>query len=110
MVFSINIGLSGLTNPKAQDKANKNYALFIGDIVIVSDKRGATLVTTDKKKSKNVSIFLKDESEDESEEDVTAKQLLGRGARSTLYQEKTRVRLPLIICIFFYQVFCVARD
>jgi len=90
MVFSINIGLSGLTNPKAQDKANKNYALFIGDIVIVSDKRGATLVTTDKKKSKNVSIFLKDESEDESEEDVTAKQLLGRGARSTLYQEKTR--------------------
>jgi nucleosome binding factor SPN SPT16 subunit len=36
MVFQVSIGLSGLTNPDAKEDEGKNYALFIGDTVIVN--------------------------------------------------------------------------
>ena len=37
MVFNINLGFSGLTNAAAVDEADKNYALFIGDTVVVQE-------------------------------------------------------------------------
>lgn len=37
MVFNVNVGLSGLTNPDASDKEGKTYALFIGDTVMVNE-------------------------------------------------------------------------
>ena len=37
MVFNVNIGLAGLTNPQAEDTAGKNYSLFIGDTVLVAE-------------------------------------------------------------------------
>lgn len=59
MVFNINIGLSKLTNPEATNADQKTYSLFIGDTVIVNDGEPATVLTKDKKRAKNISIFLK---------------------------------------------------
>ena len=37
MVFNVNAGFSGLVNENAEDSENKNYALFIGDTVLVNE-------------------------------------------------------------------------
>lgn len=37
MVFNINAGFSGLVNDIAEDSEGKNYALFIGDTVLVNE-------------------------------------------------------------------------
>jgi len=58
MVFNINIGLANLTNPDGAEDAAKNYALFVGDMVAVGEGPAA-LITKDKKKARNISIFLK---------------------------------------------------
>ncbi|CAK8695989.1 unnamed protein product [Clavelina lepadiformis] len=89
MVFNINIGLSGLVNSSGDTNKDKNYALFVGDMVVVTEG-AALLLTKDKKKARNISIFLKDDSEEESEEDESANEILGRGARGALLKEKTR--------------------
>ena len=94
-----------MVNPEAKDKDAKNYALFLGDTVVVggsadgsSDEdaasKGATLLTpTVKKKVKHIGIFLKDEDEDEEEEDKTEDkkpEVLGRGKRSAVLDSRTR--------------------
>lgn len=95
MVFNINLGLTGLTNKDAADDKGKNVALFIGDTVLVNDKEtAATLLTTSKKRIKNIAIFLKDA--DESEEEKENKNTLpdpesfGRGKRSAVLEQKLR--------------------
>lgn len=95
-VFNVNVGFAGLTNKEASDKEGKNYALFIGDTVVVSDGQPATILTPLKKKINHVGIFLKDE-EDEDEEEESGKedgdkqeQLLGRGRRTTVLDSKLR--------------------
>ncbi|XP_077975162.1 FACT complex subunit SPT16-like [Styela clava] len=90
MVFNINIGISNLVNDEAKEDSEKKYALFIGDTVVVNDGAPATNLTKDKKRAKNISIFLKDESEEESEEEQQPAELLGRGARNAVLKEKTR--------------------
>ena len=37
MVFNVNAGFSGLVNENAEDSENKNYALFVGDTVLVNE-------------------------------------------------------------------------
>ncbi|KAJ7365044.1 FACT complex subunit SPT16 [Desmophyllum pertusum] len=37
MVFNVNAGFSGLVNASAEDSENKNYALFVGDTVLVNE-------------------------------------------------------------------------
>ena len=37
MVFNISAGFSGLVNDKAQNEQNKNYALFVGDTVLINE-------------------------------------------------------------------------
>lgn len=37
MVFNVNAGFSGLLNANAEDTENKNYALFVGDTVLVNE-------------------------------------------------------------------------
>ena len=37
MVFNINAGFSGLVNESAEESESKNYALFIGDTVLVNE-------------------------------------------------------------------------
>lgn len=59
MVFNISMGFSGLENKEAKDKKGKNYALFLGDTVLVNAEGPATLLTNLKKKIKHVGIFLK---------------------------------------------------
>lgn len=59
MTFNINIGLSDLTNKDGKEQQDKKYALFIGDTVVVNESAPATNLTKDKKRAKNVSIFLK---------------------------------------------------
>jgi len=92
MVFNVNIGFSNLTKKSADDDKAKNYALFIGDLCHVTEKK-AELIIQDKKAVKRVSIFLKDESEDEeeNEDQPQAEALLRRGSRNAhIYKEKTR--------------------
>uniref|UniRef100_A0A8C2UM69 FACT complex subunit n=1 Tax=Chinchilla lanigera TaxID=34839 RepID=A0A8C2UM69_CHILA len=61
MVFSINLGFSDLTNKEGKKPEEKTYALFIGDTVLVDEDGPATVLTSVKKKVKNVGIFLKNE-------------------------------------------------
>ena len=39
MVFNVNAGFSGLVNESADSSEGKNYALFIGDTVVVNEVR-----------------------------------------------------------------------
>ncbi|XP_029436042.1 FACT complex subunit SPT16 [Rhinatrema bivittatum] len=90
MVFSINLGLSDLMNKEGKKPEEKTYALFIGDTVLVNEEGPATILSSVKKKVKNVGIFLKNEDEEEEEKDE-AEDLLGRGSRAaTLLTERTR--------------------
>lgn len=105
MVFNVNVGFQDLVNPEAKDKDAKNYALFLGDTVVVggsadgssdddATSKGATLLTpTVKKKVKHIGIFLKDEDEDDEEEAETEDkkpEVLGRGKRSAVLDSRTR--------------------
>ncbi|KAL7977702.1 hypothetical protein Chor_009651 [Crotalus horridus] len=94
MVFSLNVGLSDLPNREGKKPEEKTYALFIGDTALVEEDGPATLLTSVKKKVKNVSILLKKEDEEEEEEeDDTEGILLGRGSRAALLPERTRNEL-----------------
>ncbi len=37
MIFNINLGFAGLSNPTAEDRAGRSYALFLGDTVLVGE-------------------------------------------------------------------------
>uniref|UniRef100_H0X7Z7 FACT complex subunit n=1 Tax=Otolemur garnettii TaxID=30611 RepID=H0X7Z7_OTOGA len=91
MVFSINLGFSDLINKEGKKTEEKTYALFIGDTVLVDEDGPATVLTSVKKKVKNVGIFLKNEDDEEEEEEKDeAEDLLGRGSRAALLTERTR--------------------
>ncbi|XP_075685078.1 FACT complex subunit SPT16 [Rhinoderma darwinii] len=92
MVFSVHLGLSDLANKEGKKQEEKTYALFVGDTVLVNEEGPATILTSVKKKVKNVGIFLKNEDEEEEEEEKDeAEDLLGRGSRTTaLLTDRTR--------------------
>lgn len=97
MVFNVNVGISGLTNPDASEKEGKTYALFIGDTVLVGDQSPASIMTPSKKKIKNIGIFIKDDSEEEDDVDEKEVQkedktstMLGRSKRNTVLDSKLR--------------------
>ena len=87
MIFNFYCGVSELRNKEAKDDKGKEYAICIGDTVQVNDANTpATILTTGKKKSKNVSIFLKDESGSLDDDEVKADADIftgGRGMRTT---------------------------
>ncbi|XP_074390053.1 FACT complex subunit SPT16 isoform X10 [Zonotrichia albicollis] len=94
MVFSVNVGLSELPNREAKRPEERSYALFLGDTVMVDEDGPAVVLTSVKKKVKNVGIFLKNEDEDEEEPDKdAAEDLLGRSSRAALLTERTRNEL-----------------
>lgn len=68
MVFCINIGLVNLKNKEAKEDANKSYALFLGETVVVNDNEAATVLTKSKKQIKNIGLFLKDPEEMEEDD------------------------------------------
>ncbi|XP_075068227.1 FACT complex subunit SPT16 [Mixophyes fleayi] len=92
MVFSVHLGLADLTKKEGKKQEEKTYALFIGDTLLVNEEGSATVLTSVKKKVKNVGIFLKNEDEEEEEEEKDeAEDLLGRGSRAAaLLTERTR--------------------
>lgn len=97
MVFNVNVGLQNLTNKEAADKEGRTYSLFLADTVVVTDDgQAATVLTQSKKRIKNVGIFLKeDDDEDEEEGDAQpaeekVPQIMGRGKRSTVLENKLR--------------------
>lgn len=98
MVFNLNLGFNNLQNPEASDKEGKVYALFIGDTVLVNEGNAASLLTSSKKKIKNVGIFLKDDSEEEEEDDekenAPKPEILGRGKRTAVIESKLRSEHP----------------
>lgn len=97
MVFNVNAGFSGLVNESADNSEGKNYALFIGDTVVVNEDAPASLLTAAKKKIANIGIFLKDEDDEgenqqengEAEEDY----LLGREGKGALLESRTRTEM-----------------
>lgn len=97
MVFNVNAGFSGLINDTAEDSESKNYALFIGDTVLVNEDSPASVLTLAKKKIPNIGIFLKDEEDEgqdqqengEAEEDL----LLGREGKGALLESRTRTEM-----------------
>ncbi|XP_051865745.1 FACT complex subunit SPT16 [Pristis pectinata] len=95
MVFSINVGFSSMENKEGRTSEAKTYALFIGDTVQINEDGAATIITSVKKKIKNIGIFLKNEDEEEEDEvKDEAEDLLGRGAKASLLTERTRVSPP----------------
>ena len=69
--------------------------MFVGDTVLVNGGDSpATLLTTSKKKIKNIAIFLKDadDSEEEEKENKSGmpEQQLGRGKRTAVLDHKFR--------------------
>lgn len=102
MVFNVAIGLSDLKNEAATDAEGRIYALFIADTVLVQKDKPADILTTNKKRLKNIAIFLKDgddEDEEEEEEDTKSKKkspvkeemITGaRGKRTTIMDSKLR--------------------
>lgn len=92
MVFTVHLGLADLANKEGKKPEEKTYALFVGDTVLVNEEGPATILTSVKKKVKNVGIFLKNEDEEEEEEEKDeAEDLLGRGSRAAaLLTERTR--------------------
>lgn len=99
MVFNINVGFSDLENPDAKDSESKKYALFIGDTVIVTDGPATVLTPNIRKKTKQISIFLKDDDDDEDEEDAKPEvkseepEMTGRSKRSAILNNRTRTEM-----------------
>lgn len=79
MTFQVSIGFSGLDNPNGKDEQSKNYALFIGDTVVVNEVKKeyllkknlflikifqnepCTIYTSSKKDISHIAIILKDD-------------------------------------------------
>lgn len=59
MVFNVSIGFTNLKNKDATTEANKTYALFLGETLLVNENEAATVITTSKKQMKNIGMFLK---------------------------------------------------
>ncbi|KAL5022386.1 hypothetical protein ScPMuIL_001541 [Solemya velum] len=96
MVFNVNVGFSDLFNGEAENKRGRDYALFIGDTVMVNEASPATVITTLKKRLKHIGIFLKDDDEEEEEVEKPEEQpeLLGRGQRNAVLSSRTRTEMP----------------
>ena len=95
MVFNLAIGFSELKNPEATDGEGKIYALFLADTVLTFADKPAECLTLSKKKLSSVAILLKDEadqSEEEEKEEAKpqAEDILRRGKRTTVIENKLR--------------------
>ncbi|CAB4004583.1 Hypothetical predicted protein, partial [Paramuricea clavata] len=91
MVFCVSVGFSGLVKKGEDSKKDKQYALFIGDTVLVNENTAATLLTPAKKKINNVGIFLKDEDEQEDSDNADDEDLLRSAeGKSKLLENRTR--------------------
>lgn len=95
MVFNLSIGFSELKNPEATDAEGKIYALYLADTVLTFADKPAECLTLTKKKLSSIAILLKDEAdeseeEEEKEDPKPQDNLLQRGKRTTVIENKLR--------------------
>uniref|UniRef100_A0A2K5RT61 FACT complex subunit n=1 Tax=Cebus imitator TaxID=2715852 RepID=A0A2K5RT61_CEBIM len=82
-----------MVDPSQEVQENYNFLLQLQEELLKELRHDgpATVLTSVKKKVKNVGIFLKNEDEEEEEEEKDeAEDLLGRGSRAALLTERTR--------------------
>ena len=89
MVFNVCMGLSNLLNKESTDKEGKTYALFIADTVLINETGPATVPTVSKKKIKNIGDSEEEENKEEKE-NTPKPEILGRGKRSAVIENKLR--------------------
>ena len=97
MTLVINVGFENILNPDALVKEDKTYALFVADTVVVQPNAPAQAMTLAKRRTKGVTIFIKEQAEeDEEEEDdddtvkISEVADLTRGHRRAILETKTR--------------------
>lgn len=89
MVFNLNLAFAELKNNEAKEEKGKSYAITIAETILVNDGDSPTNLTgSNKRKVKNVSIYIKDASDDEESDDndvinQEASKGMGRGMRAT---------------------------
>ncbi|CAL8087883.1 unnamed protein product [Calicophoron daubneyi] len=123
MTLNFNIAFQNLPNPKGETAKDKEYALWIGDIVGVGlgeNKTNMVYTLAAKRRPKSISLYIKEEEEEEEEEEdeasktsdknknassagtkkdgksltngdgTNADDVLGRGHRRAIIEQKTR--------------------
>ncbi|CAH8611311.1 unnamed protein product [Schistosoma haematobium] len=71
MTLNFNLGFQNLINSLGKSQAEKNYALWLGDVLAVGvGNTGENLVytLTAKRRPKSISLYIKDEEEEEDDE------------------------------------------
>ena len=91
MSFVVTVGFENLKNRDAKSSSDEVYAIFVGDTVVAADDKGATVLTTAKRKAKNVSIHLKDDDDDDDDDGQKVEEVLStRRAKAAVLQQRTR--------------------
>ena len=92
MTLVVCVGFENLKNREAKNSTDSVYAIFVGDTVRVVDEKGAQVLTTAKRKAKNVSIHLRDDDDEEDDDDKNkVNEVLGtRKAKVAVLQSRLR--------------------
>lgn len=70
MTVNFNVGFQNLKNPKAENSKDKEYALWLGDVVAIGvGENGTNAVFTlaAKRRPKSVSLYIREEDEDDGD-------------------------------------------
>ncbi|KRX92343.1 FACT complex subunit spt16, partial [Trichinella pseudospiralis] len=91
MVFNVHVGFCNFPNPEAKEKVDRVTALFIGDTVLITEDGSICLTDAAKKRLKNCSMFIRAESEEETDGNKeNIDEVLGRTKRSVVLTEQLR--------------------
>ncbi|KRX76657.1 FACT complex subunit SPT16 [Trichinella sp. T6] len=91
MVFNVHVGFCNFPNPEAKEKLDKVTALFIGDTVLITEDGSVCLTDAAKKRLKNCSMFIRAESEvetDGNKENID--EVLSRTKRTVVLTDQLR--------------------
>lgn len=103
MTFILTLGAQNFPNSGASDSEYKSASVFLSDTVLVAENGPCEVLTVQaKNRFRSNSIrFRQDEVQVKNEENVNDQ---GRGKRSVILQEQTRVSqtrfIPILNCLF----------
>jgi len=87
MVFNVNLAFADLMNSEGKDEKSKKYAISLAETILVQDGPVVNLTAANRRKTKNVSIYIKEASDDEDSDDnlggMPESKSMGRGMRQT---------------------------
>ena len=87
MVFNVNLAFGDLVNSEGKDEKSKKYAISLAETILVQDGPAVNLTAANRRKTKNVSIYIKEASDDDDSDDnlgaVQDSKSMGRGMRQT---------------------------